>query len=224
MQTAAVFEVQGDVTGRIWRYEPRDRVEASGEGYRATASDDGSAAYVRLYEIGTYWEDELERARVAMSVARRPEVAAASTIRTLLDVSETPVVEGEFGHPGLLVLIWEWADYSLHDFLWGDYPQPDADAADEVERNVRAALDVLHGLDLIHLDVAPNNILRVNRLWKLADLDCCALRGTRSMRQPNDERWVHPERRHGRPVPARDEFDDYGLEQVVEAIRGRAAA
>jgi hypothetical protein len=41
-------------------------------------------------------------------------------------------------------------------------------------------------------------------------------------RGPMNERWVHPDRRGG-VVPAREEFDFYGLEQVLAAIRSLGA-
>lgn len=47
----------------------------------------------------------------------------------------------------------------------------------EVERNVSEALRLLHSLGHVHCDVAPNNILRVGGVWKLADLDACRRRG-----------------------------------------------
>jgi serine/threonine protein kinase len=82
---------------------------------------------------------------------------------------------------------------------------------------VRHALDVLHGIGFVHMDVAPNNILRVEGTWKLADLDSCVPRGTPSARGAINQRYLHPDREGA--VPARDEFDDYGLEQVLARFR-----
>jgi hypothetical protein len=216
-----IIDVRGDRTGRVWRYQPLDRLEASGVHYQATATDDGSYACIRVCEKGTYWDDEVELQRNAIAVASRSEIVEAPTIRQLLDVCETEPVAGEFGYPDLLKLVWEWGDYSLDDLLHGDYRrQTLTEAAVEVQANIRAALEVLHGVGLVHLDVAPNNILRVGGVWKLADLDTCAERDSKTLRQPNNQRWVHPDRRHGRPVPAREEFDLYGLEQVLMTLRG----
>lgn len=41
--------------------------------------------------------------------------------------------------------------------------------ATAIEANVGAALATLHALDLVHCDVAPNNVLRVNGMWKLGE-------------------------------------------------------
>lgn len=40
----------------------------------------------------------------------------------------------------------------------------------ELERRLRAALEVLHGLDLVHSDVREDNVLLHGDGWKLADL------------------------------------------------------
>lgn len=61
------------------------------------------------------------------------------------------------------------------------------------------------------------DILGVDGHWKLADLDSCTKRGEPAIRHPIDDRYVHPDREHG--VPARDEFDVYGLEQVLRVAR-----
>jgi hypothetical protein len=130
---------------------------------------------------------------------------------------ERPRAAGPFGYPGYFSCIWEWGDISLHEFL--DDPD-DSPARVAVEANVTAALNVLHGLMLVHLDVAPNNILRVDATWKLADLDSCQRSGALARRHPINQRWVHPDRRE-EPVRvrARREFDWYGLDQILAELR-----
>jgi serine/threonine protein kinase len=118
---------------------------------------------------------------------------------------------------GYLIAIWEWADRVLHELP--DDPGPGrTPVADQVAANVGAALDVLHGLGIVHCDVAPNNIMRVDGVWKLADLDSCIARGDPVIRGPLRERYLHPDRRDG-PSPARNEFDTWALEQVVQRVR-----
>jgi serine/threonine protein kinase len=215
-----VVDVQGDRTGRVWQYDIVDRLEYSGDRYMATAMDDGSHACLHICEIGTYWEDEIERMRSSIAIASRPEIIAAPTIRQLLDVQEIQGTSGEFGFPGTLTEILEWGWLSLDDYLNRvDHRQTPAEVADEVEANVGAALDVLHGLGLVHLDIAPNNVLYVGREWKLADLDSCLERGAPSLRQPLGERYVHPDRRLGKAVPAREEFDYFGFEHILVEVR-----
>ena len=90
--------------------------------------------------------------------------------------------------------------------------------ATEVETNVCEALNVLHGIGVVHLDVVPNNILWADRTWKLADLDSCTPIGEQSGRQPLNERYVHSDRLD-RITPANPESDWYGLAQVAKYVR-----
>jgi hypothetical protein len=210
-----VVEICGDRTGRVWRYHPTvDRLETSGVRYQAKATDDGSLACLHRCEKGGYWDDEFERLEHALDVASLPEVVAASaSIRQLIDHAESESTAGELRY---LSALWEWADVSLKDFL--DQPEENrADAANEVEETVGAALEVLHDAGIVHLDVTPNNILRVDGRWKLADLDSCTQRGAPAIRHPINDVFLHPDREHG--VPTRDEFDSYGLEQVLTQLR-----
>jgi hypothetical protein len=50
---------------------------ANGMSYQATADDDDSLALVHVCEIGGTWDDEVERMRSAIELARRPRCARA---------------------------------------------------------------------------------------------------------------------------------------------------
>ena len=82
-----IVDVQGDRTGRVWRYDIVDRLEYSGDRYMATAMDDGSHACLHICEIGTYWEDEIERMRSSIAIAslneKRPLARAPSAVESL---------------------------------------------------------------------------------------------------------------------------------------------
>jgi hypothetical protein len=94
------------------------------------------------------YADDLARAAIATDVARRPEIRASSVIVRLVDTSDNHYA---------LTLVWEWADVALHELLQeGAVTPADIEA---VETNVHAA-PVMHALDLVHCDIAPNNILR----------------------------------------------------------------
>jgi hypothetical protein len=217
--------VEGETTGRVWRYHPTmDRIDAPGERWKATADDDGSPACVHIVQKDGLWQDEVDLLRVAIGVARLPEVVRCPTLLRLLDTKDVETVEMKnVGTvPGSLFAIWEWATLSLHEYLADPDGDPEAVAA-EVAANVGRALDVLHRLGYVHLDVAPNNILLVDRVWKLADYDSCVREGEPAGRLPRSKQWLHPDRVPGdsKPPAARKEFDLYGLEQVVAAITGR---
>ena len=202
----------------MWRYHPKsDRLDTAGERYRGTATDDQSLACLHRCEKGGHWEDELDRLRNALALATLPSIAAATTIRQLIDQRDTEAVTRHSASPGDLTAIWEWADISLDDFLHDPDQNPVA-VADAVEANIGTALETLHAIGIVHLDVTPANILRVEGSWKLADLDSCTERGSPAGRQPIDERFVHPERRGGRAL-AREEFDFYGLDQILITLR-----
>jgi hypothetical protein len=204
-------DIKGDRTGRTWRYHlTRDVVVSSGERYRATAVDDGSVACVHRVGKGELWQDDLARVRSAIELASRPEVAGETKIRRLLDVRDVPSTTGEWGYPGALFSIWEWGELSLK-------PDEPLDIAADVETSVRTALAALHAIGVVHLDVAPNNVLRVDGAWKLADLDISAAKGAPVPDRNPPPRYMHPERREG--VPACEEFDLYGLEQIVSDLR-----
>lgn len=102
---------------------------------------------------------------------------------------------------------------SLHDLLVAGRGA-DVNAA-AVEANVGHALDTLHALDLVHCDIALNNVLLVGGVWKLGDLDGCRPRGEPLDRfQP--DRYRHP---HAQPgSPAEPEFDLYGLDRIHERL------
>jgi len=229
------WTICGDETGRVWRYHPRlDRLpSANGARWRCYA-DDGSSGVLHRCEIGTRWDvelqvgrhtlkltNEVERMRTAIALAREPAVRSCTTIRQLVDVHETgPETNGEWTAPGVLAEIWEWAAYGLDDWLRRDDREPASSILAEVAANVTRALEVLHGLGIVHCDVAPNNILLVDGTWKIGDLDSCTRLGEPASRGPMAERkrYQHPDRRVG-PTPARDEFDWWGLAQVLAKLR-----
>jgi serine/threonine protein kinase len=216
------WEIKGDTTGRVWKYRPiQTTAPGSGEHYEGVAADDGSHAWIHRLEKGSLWDDEVELMRTAISVACEAPVAASSVICRLLDVNETkPKNIGGVEKTAYLSAIWEFADISLDDFI----EKPDCDrelVAQAVSKDVADALDVLHNIGFIHLDVAPNNIVRVDRIWKLADLGSCTRRGCLALHRPGDGRLVHPDLQDGRTPAARDEFDSYALNALLGILRGK---
>ena len=211
-------EVTGEKTSRTWRC-----VRDIGHGFRWEATDiaDGSPALVHCCSKEPLWDDELARVRHAVALAGRPKiVAAAITIRQLIDEYDQPNAEPIPGDHepiyGAFWTVWEWGDRSLHEFFVEPDDKPTT-VADAVEVNVGAALDVLHSAGLVHCDVAPNNVLRVGGEWKLADLDGCTRRGDPMPARVPREPWRHPE--HVAGMPAREEFDRYGLDAILRELR-----
>jgi serine/threonine protein kinase len=217
-----LVEIEG-VSGERWQYHvTTDRLTLSGNGerWRVTKLRGGSSAFYHRYIKEEIYADDIARLRTAIEVASLREVAASVVIVRLLDIYETADTTGEWAFPGTLGAIWELADIALDEFL--AYPDDDKeDVAKQVKVNVGQALDQLHALGWIHLDVAPNNVLRVGGIWKLADLDSCTRRGEPVTRTPGLSAYIHPKRRPNKRVDAVDEFDHFGLEVMVKALRDR---
>ena len=107
----------------------------------------------------------------AIEIARLPVVVNCPTIVQLLDYEDTTVDLHGFGdNYDCVTAAWEWGDRVLIDELVeGEYEA--TELAADVEAGVGQALACLHAEGLVHSDVAPNNIVRVGDVWKLADLD-----------------------------------------------------
>lgn len=216
-----LWTVTGDRTGRTWSYHVTADSQGADPGFgeRWSVADvsDGSVAYYHQYRKSDDYAAEIARMRTAIDVATLPEIAASPVIVRLLDVHETEATTGEWGVPGLLGAVWEFADLPLNKFQ-GQLDCDGRAVADDVERNVGQALDELHALGWIHCDVAPNNVLRVEGRWKLADLDSCTRRGELSTRKPAD-RYLHPRRQAGDAL-ADGDFDRYGVCVIANELRG----
>lgn len=143
------FTIRGDQTGRIWHAHIARQLPLAGSGERRKGKG-VDAEDVLLYALPKeeMYADDLARAGVAIAFAHRPEIRASPVICKLVDTNDNEYA---------LTLIWEWADVSLNDVLRSI---TDEDAA-QIETNMRAALATMHALDLVHCDVAPNNVLRV---------------------------------------------------------------
>jgi serine/threonine protein kinase len=204
------FEICGDKTGRVWRAHIARQLSLAGSGERRKAlAADGEEVLLHTLRNEEMYADDLARARAAAAIARLPEIRASPAICQLIDTSENDFA---------LTLVWEWADVALHDLLRDGAVSPEDATA--IDANVGAALATLHELDLVHCDVAPNNVLRVHGTWKLGDLDCCRRRGEPLDRFP-PEFYRHPKARPG--APADPAHDRYGLDKIVERLRQATA-
>jgi hypothetical protein len=165
-----LHEVVGEFTGTRWYWQfQRDRINANGERYRA-AADAGRPVLVHVVRKEPLWssdpdirlldEADLSRARRAIEVARCAEVADAAELRHLVDTAEDEYA---------LKVIWEWAEMALHEHLRD--AGADCDLAEAVGVAVGSGLNALQAAGWVHCDVAPNNVLRVDGRWKLADFD-----------------------------------------------------
>jgi len=162
---------------------------------------------VLIHEVWRDSEEDVERFVRAILIARREEVTSCDHLRQLIDV-----IRGETRLFG----VYEWADASLAEATGEDQP-PGQDLAQDVDGSIGAALRHLHDHGLVHCDVTPHNILRVDGEWKLADLECVVEIGTpiRGLTKLDDFR--PPDVTRG--DPANPSIDTYGLDAVVRWVR-----
>jgi hypothetical protein len=138
------FDRRGEQTGRVWRAHIARPLPFAGSGRYFLGEDDGEVVLLHELPKEDLYVDDIVRARRAIEIYGRPEIREAPTIRQLIDIAENEYV---------LVLVYEWAEQALHEALAAGHVTG-ADA-DEIAGSVGAALAVLHGLGLVHCDVAP---------------------------------------------------------------------
>lgn len=210
----ATFE--GVLTGATFSYPLARQLAAPGWGerYEGRRLDTGERVYVhKLDTLVEGYEHDLVLARSAVELAQRPELRECRALVQLIDFRDETRDPG-WGEPfDVLHTAWEWAAPTLREQI----DKGETVDADAVEQGVSAALACLHAADLVHSDVAPNNIFLVDNAWKLGDLNTCVARASPILGLPKAERYVLPGVELG--DPAKPEMDDYGLASVVDEIR-----
>jgi hypothetical protein len=188
-----------------------------GERYAGRRVDSGERVYVhKLDTLVDGYEHDLALARSAVELARRPELRECPALVQLIDFRDERCDPG-WGRPfDVLHTAWEWAAPTLREQI----DNTETIDAGAVEKGVAAALACLHAADLVHSDVAPNNIFLVDGAWKLGDLNTCVLRASPIVGLPRDTRYVLPGVELG--DPAKPDMDAYGLDAVVAEIRAVA--
>jgi hypothetical protein len=160
--------------GRIWSFDEKDRIgEPGGFGEVFRGLGHGNAA-VAIKRCRLRHDDEAHRRRRDREVEIADLIAAGSNVEHLL----TPIDVGLNGDDLLLVL--PLADESLRAAL-------DRSSLDEAKK-LDAIGDVVRGLvelaelSILHRDLKPHNVLRVDGLWHIADFgisrDLAASTGT----------------------------------------------
>jgi hypothetical protein len=220
-----VIEVEftGERTGRRFRYDRLLSLEAPGRPgatmfghHEGVNVETGARVYIRWVDnLSPDDRDEIERVRHAIEIARTTAVVSCPTIVQLLDYEDRRVDVYGFGDDyEVVTAAWEWGELVLLDELCRGGDAGDKLAAD-VDAGVGAALACLHAADLVHSDVAPNNIVRVGGVWKLADLDHVVREDEPITGLPRE-----PYRMPALDIgdAARREMDEHGLRAVLERI------
>jgi hypothetical protein len=227
VQSGGVIEVEfaGTLTGRVFRYDKMRPLDAPANPgatmfghYKGVDLERGEPVYVRAVdELSSGYADSVRRVRHAITVAGMPAVADCAAIVQLIDYEDRRLDLYGWGDDYAVVkAAWEWGEPVLLDELSrGDYAPRELSA--DVEAGLAAALACLHAAGLVHSDVAPNNVVRVAGVWKLADLDNVVREGqpiTGLPREPS--RYRMPGVEIG--DLARPEIDHHGLGAILERI------
>ncbi len=207
VKPTVVIEDAGGEGGRFAFDLLRDRLEvdAAAACYRGLDAR-GRRVFVKEVDHGD--EEGRERAERELAALRR--LGRHPGVVCLLGATVTPSARS--------YRVFEWADTTLAELL------PDCPAslrptlAGVLEDELSAALRAVHAAGLVHCDVAPNNVVRVEGRWKLADFDVCVPAGEPTVGQPQPERYRTPGREVG--MPARPQFDWDGLRAVLAQVRG----
>ena len=200
-----------EVAGGRWSFDLlRDRLDldAAATCFRGR-DDEGRSVFVKQVERDQ--PDECKRA--AREVTAHSRIGGHAAVLALLGTCSAPG-----GHS---YRVFEWADAVLSEVLV-DYPPALRPAlAGAIEECLGSALTALHAVGLVHCDVAPNNVVRVEGRWKLADFDVCVPAGERTVGQPRLATYLTPGREVG--STAWPSYDWDGTAAVLAQVRGAGA-
>lgn len=122
------------------------------------ADDESFRVFAQRLIHGEEWQADRDHMRHAFDIAQIPEVTACPFIAGAIDYAD----------PYDTYLIHHLADAVLDERLREGPLAPNE--AGEIAHNLRTALDVFHGLGLVHGDVREDNVLLLDGVWKLGDL------------------------------------------------------
>jgi len=158
---------KGTTLGRVSHFELLEEIGQGGMAsvYRGLDVRDGTVVAVK---------------RVRTEGAALDEAAIRREIDIYTRLQEIPhphilAVKSIFREPGSYALVTEYADGgSLWELMGGDIKDGDRKPLDEatakaIALSVLEGLAVLHDNEIVHRDIKPQNLLRCDDVWKIAD-------------------------------------------------------
>lgn len=166
--------------------------------------------------------------RVRTEGAALDEAAIRREIDIYTRLQEIPhphilAVNSIFREPGSYALVTEYADGgSLWELMGGDIKDEDRVPLDEatakaIALSVLEGLAVLHDNEIVHRDIKPQNLLRCDDVWKIADFGISKLLNNPvtgyTFQGAHTAPWAPPEQIEG--APAHPSADIYAWGRVT---------
>jgi len=197
--------IEGEAGGR-WVIDESPGKEATlsrrTTAYFGWAEDDESfRVFAQRLIHGEDWQPDRDHMRRAFEIAQIPEIADCPFIAGAID----------YANPCDTYLIHCLADAVLDERLREGPLAPNE--TDEIAHNLRTALDVFHGLGLVHGDVREDNVLLIGGVWKLGDLGSVVEVGKPIELLSRNRDYVPDGIDFGSPATA--EIDEYALAVMI---------
>jgi ATP-dependent Lon protease len=215
---------RGTTLGRIAHYELLEEIGHGGMASVYKGLDTRSGMVVAIKRVRT------EGAVVDEKAIRR-EIDIYTRLRELPN-DHLLEVKDVFRDPGSYALVTEFAEGgSLWDLMGGDAADEQRMALDEltvltIAEEIIDGLAVLHDNDIVHRDIKPQNVLRCDDVWKIADFGISKLMNNPvtgyTFQGAHTAPWAPPEQIQG--AAAHPSADIYAWGRVVVfLLTGRTA-
>jgi serine/threonine protein kinase len=191
-------------SGRVWVVDeskevaPQRRAKAF-HGWQEGRENE--RVFVQRVAGGDLFDDDREHLRRAMRIARLPKIGSCPFVLRAIDVAE----------PWDSFFFFELAEGSLQEL--GHRGLTPSEAA-SLRTTIGEALAATHAAGYVHCDVKPDNILRVDDVWKLADFGGAVPIGEPVDVLPRDKQFVQPGITFG--AHASTAIDRFALTAVLE--------
>jgi ATP-dependent Lon protease len=203
------------ILGKVRHYELTDEIGCGGMArvYKAFDRNNGCVVAVKMVKTQGVELDE---------AAIRREIDIYERLKSIL-CPYILLVTDVFRDHDKYVLVTEYADGgSLWDLLGGEMPDEERVHLDnatvkEISLEILEGLICLHENDIVHRDIKPQNILRCDDKWKIADFGISKRTNkpvtSLTFQGAHSAPWAPPEQMEG--VPAHPSADIYAFGRMI---------